>query len=60
MVVEIPNSNKRYNAPHLDSMEKLHRRGALLHIAIQEMSAVRRPTVKKTSTFSIKDLRKHF
>ena len=28
------------------------------HIATQEMSAVRCPTVLKTSTFSIKDLRK--
>ena len=30
------------------------------HIAIQEMSAVRYPTVLKTSTFSIKDCEKHF
>ena len=30
------------------------------HIAIQEMSAARHPTVLKTSTFSNKDCEKHF
>ena len=33
---------------------------AYSHIAIQEMSAARYPTVLKTSTFSNKDCEKHF
>ena len=48
-----------YNAPHLDSMG-IDTQNAYSHIAIQEMSAARHPTVLKTSTFSIKDCEKHF
>ena len=47
-----------YNAPHLDSMGVAQRVHS--HIAIQEMSAARSPTVLKTSTFSNKDCEKHF
>ena len=39
-VVERPDQNKRYNAPHLDSMGYMHRE-MHSHIAIQEMSDVR-------------------
>ena len=39
-VVERPDQNKRYNAPHLDSMG-VGTQNAYSHIAIQEMSAVR-------------------
>ena len=48
-----------YNAPHLDSMG-IGTLNAYSHIAIQEMSAARHPTVLKTSTFSNKDCEKHF
>ena len=41
-VVVKPESNKRYNAPHLDSMG-IGTQNAYSHIAIQEMSAVRYP-----------------
>ena len=58
-VVERPDQNKRYNAPHLDSMG-VGTQKAYSHIAIQEMSAVR-------SSFGLKNfhifrlgLRKHF
>ena len=39
-VVEYPNENKRYNAPHLDSMG-VYAQIVHSHIATQEMSAVR-------------------
>ena len=39
-VVERPDQNKRYNAPHSDSIEHSTKNGAT-SIAIQEMSAVR-------------------
>ena len=39
-VVERPDQNKRYNAPHLDSM-RVYAQIVHSHIAIQEMSAVR-------------------
>ena len=47
-------NNKRCDTPHLDSMGSIHTK-VHSHIAIQEMSAVRCPVVKKTSTFSLKD-----
>ncbi len=39
-VVERPDQNKRYNAPHLDSMG-ISTQNAYSHIAIQEMSVAR-------------------
>ena len=39
-VVERPDQNKRYNAPHLDSMG-IGTQNAYSHIAIQEMSVAR-------------------
>ena len=45
-------NNKRYNAPHLNSMGYLHATSVHSHITTQGMSAVRCPVVKKTSTFS--------
>ena len=40
-VVERPGQNKRYNAPHLDSMRYVCTRNVHSHITIQEMSAAR-------------------
>ncbi len=48
-------SNKRCNAPHLDSMGCMHARNVRSHITTQAKSAIRCPTALKTSTFSLKD-----
>ena len=46
--------------PHTWIVWGIYARIVHSRIAIQEMSAVRYPTVLKTSTFSIKDCEKHF
>ena len=57
--MERPQKDKRYNAPHLDSMGYMHRE-VHSHIAIQEMSAVRLSYRFENFHIFYSGLRKHF
>ena len=57
-VVEWPDSNKRYNTPHLYTAIHWCRDTPIAYI--QEIGVVRCPTVLKTSTFSCKDCENTF
>lgn len=54
-----PNIDKRYNTPHSNRYEVFRHRECLYAYIYTRMSVVRSALMfKKTSTFSIKDLRK--